>query len=114
MSQLPRVTHAFLDDAKVSDYLLNPNHSPQAAGKEKFFTAHGFSRAAVDQLKRALLDHARRNQISGALTTAFGEKYEVSCQLTTPDGRNPCVISVWIVEPPDLNPRFVTAYPNPP
>jgi hypothetical protein len=30
---------------------------------------------------------------------------EVSCSLVAPAGRNPCIISVWIIEPPDPDPR---------
>jgi hypothetical protein len=114
MSQLPGVANATLDDAKITRYLLNPGHSAQAAGKAKFFTDHGFSQSDWDELKRALLDHPWVNPVADQVKTRFGEKYEVSCSLVTPDGRNPCVISVWIVEPPDPAPRFVTAYPNPP
>jgi hypothetical protein len=114
MSQLPGAANATIDDAKVTQYLLNPAHSIRAAGKARFFTAHGFSRAKWEELKRALLDHPQTNAVTANATTLFGEKYEVSCSLVTPDGRNPCVVSIWIVEPPDLNPRFVTAYPNPP
>jgi hypothetical protein len=114
MSQLPGVANAILDDAKITDYLLAPSHSTLAAGKAKFFLGHGFSQRDWRELKTALLDHPQANPVTGQAKTPFGEKYEVSCSLVTPDGRNPCVISVWIVEPPDPNPRFVTAYPNPP
>jgi len=62
------------------------------------------------ELKKALLDHPRTNSVTKRITTPFGEKYEVSCSLVTPDGPNPCIVSVWIIEPPDPNPRLVTAY----
>ncbi|MBV9734399.1 MAG: hypothetical protein JO209_00715 [Acidisphaera sp.] len=42
--------------------------------------------------------------------TGFGIKYVVRCVLTTPDGRDPCVLSVWIDDAVG-RPRFVTAYP---
>ena len=114
MSQLPGVANATLDDAKITKYLLDPSHSTQAVGKSRFFTDHGFSPATWGDLKKALLDHPQLNSVSATASTRFGEKYEVSCSLITPDGRNPCVISVWIIEPPDPDPRFVTAYPNSP
>jgi hypothetical protein len=75
---------------------------------------HGFSPADAAALKQALLDHPVNNPVTRYFTTPHGEKFEVSCSLATPDCRNPCIISVWIVEPYDPNPRFVTAYANPP
>jgi hypothetical protein len=114
MTQLPDAANAVVDDAKITGYLLNPTHSISAAGKANFFLARGFSRQDWQELKRALLDHPQNNPVTDTTVTRFGEIYEVSCTLVTPDGRNPCVVSVWIVEPPNPNPRFVTAYPNPP
>lgn len=114
MSQLPNAAGAKISDEKITRYLLDPSHSPQAAAKANFFAAHGFSRTRWRELRQALLDHSRINPMTARITTPFGEKYEVSCSLATPDGRDPCIISVWIVEPPDPDPRLVTAYPNPP
>lgn len=114
MSLLPNAAGARIPDHKITRYLLDPNHSVQAAAKAHFFAAHGFSRAHWRELRQALLDHPQVNSVSARITTPFGEKYEVSCSLVTPDGRNPCIVSVWIIEPSDPDPRLVTAYPNPP
>jgi hypothetical protein len=114
MSLLPNAAGAKIPDAKISRYLLDPNHSVQAAAKVRFFEAYGFSRTHWRELRQALLDHPRLNSVTARIATSFGEKYEVSCSLATPDGRNPCIISVWITEPADPDPRLVTAYPNPP
>ncbi|HWB50183.1 MAG TPA: hypothetical protein VG651_13815 [Stellaceae bacterium] len=113
MTQLPGVATAVVADAKITGYLLDPAHSDQAAGKAKFFQAHGFSAADWMELKKALLDHPRANAVAVSATTPFGEKYEVRCSIATPDGRSPCIVSIWIIEPPDPGPRFVTAYPYP-
>jgi hypothetical protein len=110
MSQLPGVAGAILPDHKITKYLLDPTHPNGGAGKAKFFGSFGFSQANWLDLKKALLDHARANSVTKQITTPFGEKYVVSCSLITPDGRNPCIVSVWAIEPPDPNPRFVTAY----
>jgi hypothetical protein len=110
MRQLPGATNASVPDDK-SRYLLDPAHSLEAAGKSKFFTSLGFSDWAA--LKKALLEHPQVNQAGPPINTGYGDKYVVSCSLTTPDGRNPCIVSVWIIEPPDPNPRLITAYPNP-
>jgi hypothetical protein len=73
----------------------------------------GFTPGNWVELKRALLNHPQNNPVTSQATNPFGRKFEVSCSLVTPDGRNPCIISVWIIEPPDPDPRFITAYPNP-
>jgi hypothetical protein len=113
MSPLPRAASARLDDAKIRQYLLSASHSPQAAAKERFFTNFGFSASNWDELKNALLQHPLTNPVASRTTNAHGRKYAVSCSLRSPDRRNPCVVSVWIIEPPDPNPKFVTAYPGP-
>jgi hypothetical protein len=38
-----------------------------------------------------------------------GLKYEVKCTLRTPDGRDPCLTTIWTVER-GRPPRLVTAY----
>jgi hypothetical protein len=112
MNQLPRVANAIQDDRKVTQYLLNVVH-PTGAAKAKFFMSFGFSPAHWAELKSALLNHPLNNPVTSQSSTPFGQKFEVSCSLAAPDGRNPCIISVWIIEPPDPNPRFITAYPSP-
>jgi filamentous hemagglutinin len=112
MSKLPRVANAILDDRKLTHYLLSTAH-PTGASKGKFFISFGFSPENWGGLKSALLNHPQSNPVTNQESNPFGQKFEVSCSLVTPDGRNPCIISVWIVEPPDRNPRFITAYPHP-
>jgi hypothetical protein len=112
MSQLPRVANAILEDRKITQYLPNTVH-PTGAAKAQFFMSFGFSPANWAELKSALLQHPQKNPVTSQSSNPFGQKFEVSCSLVAPDGRNPCIISVWIIEPPDLNPRFITAYPNP-
>jgi hypothetical protein len=113
MRRLARAANATLADAKITGYLLDPTHSLQAAAKERFFRSFGFSRANWTDLKQALLEHPTTNPVVTGVTTPYGRKYVVSCSLITPDGRNPCIISVWIIEPPEPEPKFVTTYPGP-
>jgi hypothetical protein len=112
MSLLPNAANATVDDQKITHYLLDPAN-PKGAGKAKFFMSRGFTQANWGQLKTALLNHPQTNQVSSQTANAHGEKYKISCSLVTPDNTNPCVISVWIVQPADPFPRFVTAYPDP-
>ena len=111
MNQLPRVVNAILDERKITQYLLSTVH-PTGASKAKFFMSFGFSSGNWAELKRALLNHPLTNPATSQESNLFGQKFEVRCALVTPDGRNPCIISVSIIELPDPNPRFITAYPN--
>jgi hypothetical protein len=111
MSQLPGVANAILDDRKITQYLLSAVH-PTGAAKAKFSMFFGFSPARWAELRGALPNHPRDNPVTRQSSNPFGQKFEVSCSPVAPDGQNPSVISVWIIEPPDPNPRF-TAYPNP-
>ena len=111
MSQLARVANAILDDKKITQYLLSTVH-PTGASKAKFCMSFAFSPGNWAAPKSALLNHPLNNPVTSQTSNPFGQKFEVSCSLVAPDGRNPCIISVWIIEPPDSNPRFITAYPN--
>jgi hypothetical protein len=35
----------------------------------------------------------------------------LKCEIKTPDERNPCIVTVWIVENGQEVPKLVTAYP---
>jgi hypothetical protein len=114
MNRLPNVASATVADTKITRYLLDVSHSDQAAAKARFFEAHGFSLADWVELKKALLDHPQANEVAASATTPFGEKYEVRCSFATPDRRDPCIVSRFgLSNPPDPNPRLVTAYPYP-
>jgi len=61
-------------------------------------------------LGAALRDHPVNNPIESEQKTEFGQKVTVQCQISTPDGSNPCIRTVWMVEA-ETSPRLVTAYP---
>lgn len=94
---------------KLTHYLLDPSH-PKGGSKARFFSAFGFDRGAPDILARALLDHAATGRITGITTDARGWLYEVTGPLTTPDDRDPAIVTVWIVRHIGAA-EFVTAYP---
>lgn len=95
---------------KVSEYLLNATH-PRGASKAKFFLRFGFEIHRPDALAEALLTHAVdarceiRASIDGDRRTMV-----VEGPLSTPDGRDPSIRSVWQCVG-GLAWRLVTAYP---
>lgn len=95
---------------KVRKYLLNLSH-PDGGPKAKFFISRGFSEADWQILACALELHPIENNVQSTEANAFGAKFLVRCKLRTPDGRNPCVLTVWMIDGPGAA-RFVTAYPS--
>jgi len=110
--RLPDAESAVVPPAKVRDYLLDASH-PKNGGKAAFFERFGFSRAAFLTLADALRFHPIRNPLLETAPFEFGMKYVVRCSLLSPDGRNPCAQSIWIVEADDP-PRLVSDYPASP
>ncbi len=109
MSKLPGLLAIPVDDVKVRDSLLNADN-PQNSGKAGLFTRFGFSRERWAELAQALGRHPVVNDVVSIASSSHGVKYVVQCALQTPDGRNPCLRSVWIVQPGRPGPRLVTAY----
>jgi hypothetical protein len=104
------LTGCIVEDAKVTRYLLNPAHRI-GGPKSRFFQAHGFTLEDWEGLRDALLDHPLRNTVVQHLDTDHGRKFTVECNMVTPDGRNPCVRTVWLRPGPADAPVLVTAYP---
>ena len=91
-------------------YLLNHAH-PDGAAKARFFARFGYSDASLPAFVDALIDHAGDNDIAERAVSRFGTKYVVICNVKTPDGRDPCIVTVWI-DQGSGEARLVTAYPR--
>jgi len=108
--QLPNVYNAYVDDRKVRDYLLNPGH-PQNNGKANFFQSFGFSQQHWLILRDALHFHPVTNPVAKISPNQYGTRYTVRCSLLSPDGRNPCITTIWVINALTTAPELVTAYP---
>ena len=110
--RLPYAGQAVVHPNKVSDYLLSLAH-PEGRAKARFFLSYGFSVGDSEKLLLALLRHALSNEASLSKENKFGRIYLIEGPLVTPDGRNPLLRSVWILETGSNTPRLITAYPTP-
>ena len=108
--KVPNAHHARVDREKIADYLLSPDN-PNSEGKPGFFSRFGFSVDRWEIFAEALRLHCLRNDIAEEVETSFGIKYVVIGVIETPDGRNPSVKTVWLVDSENANPRFITAVP---
>lgn len=107
MSFVPNADRAIIAPARLECLLV------KNAGKAKFFRLFGFDPTQPRELERALRWHVRNRHYHSDLPTAHGVKYEVRCSAPSPDRRDPCIVTVWIVDAGQVAPCFVTAYPNP-
>jgi len=98
-----------VSEKKVRLYLLNIDHR-EGRPKARFFLARGFTDAEWWVLEQALRRHPVDNPTAAEEETEYGRKFIVRCQIQTPDGRNPCIRTVWMADA-GTEPRFVTAYP---
>jgi len=108
---LPNAEHAFIEPAKVRDYLLSPAH-PVGRFKAAFFVSLGYTQIEWERLRDDLLAIAGSGDAVPGQETGFGRKFEVSGMLTGPSGRSAEIRTVWIVANEGAAPRFVTAYPR--
>lgn len=110
MSHLPGAENLHVEEKKVTGYLLNLDHD-EGGSKARFFCDRGFVLPEREEFAHALRQHGKTQPVTEQETTRHGEKYVVECQLVSPDGQNPCILSVWIKE--GTKPlRLVTAHPN--
>lgn len=108
--KIPNNNQSFVADKKITDYLLSETHE---IGKFKadFFKRFGFDLADIDTFKDSLIQHSIDRDIEKTKNSDFGIKYELKCEINSPDERNPCIVTVWIVENGEELPKLITAYP---
>ena len=109
MIRLPNAATAVVPPEKIRDYLLAPGHAQNQGKAEKFFR-FGFRANEWELLAAALGQHAIANDVVKSQPSAHGVKFVVRCHLQTPDGRNPCIRSVWAIDWGKTSPRLVSAY----
>jgi hypothetical protein len=106
VTNLPAGDNLQIDPRKLV-YLLT-------SGKARFYTSQGFSPLRPFELDTALRVHPVRNQLEDISLTVHGVKFTARCSIPSPDGRDPCVLTVWTVDPGKIRARFVTPYASSP
>ena len=108
---LPNCQEAYIPNAKLVSYLLNHAH-PQNKGKAQFYKLAGYDLSTVDFLKNELRQLACTGSVTNEQANEEGTKYVVIGVINGANNRQYKLKTVWVVEPPENHPRFVTAYPN--
>ena len=108
---LPNKENSNVEDKKIKGYLLNLEHK-DGGPKANFFFRFGFSLEDIEPFRTSLLNHAINREVETLTEDEYGETYTLVCEIETPDSRNPCIKSVWIINKGEERPRLVTAYPE--
>ena len=107
---LPNAELATVDASKVTEYLLSSTH-PDGSSKAAFFMRFGFRAQSWEILATALRAHGKAYGVTQQTRSRFGVRYAVDGRITSPDGRNPRIRTVWLIEAGQTAPRLITAYP---
>jgi hypothetical protein len=108
--RLPNARLAVVDQAKITGYLLNPEH-PDNGGKAAFFAALDFHCSDWDTFANAPRRLALMADVTESMETVHGKKYIVDGELENPAAKGAWVRSIWIIDAGRDSPRLVTAYP---
>lgn len=109
--RLPRADRAIVDDAKVRDYLLSPEH-PVGRFKARVFTAAGYQPHQWQRLRDDLRALASSLDVTAAAPDAYGQRWVGSGTLIGPLGRALPIVVVWLIPSEGEPPRQTAAYPG--
>ena len=108
--KLPAGEAAYVPKQKIAEYLLSLNH-PIGYAKAIFFREIGYNDSNIELLEEALLCIARHAEVLEIEKTAYGSKYVLEGPIRSPLNMIRTIRTIWIVEPNQPRPRFITAYP---
>jgi hypothetical protein len=107
---MPNWEQAFVEPAKLEDYLLNFEH-PTGGTKARFLLSLGYRRDAWRLLRDDMLTQLANLDFVDEEITAYGHKFVIVGQLAGPVSTG-TVRRVWILLRGADRPRLVTAYPG--
>jgi hypothetical protein len=106
---LPEGEQAVVEDTKLLDYVLNPEHPIGRHHAMLFETLRGITRQNYEVLKAQLLRAASSVEVDAGKPSPFGQKFEMRFPVHGPLGTRP-VLAVWMREPTPVRPRLITCY----
>jgi len=107
---LPNADKAQVGHEKIIKYLLSESH-PDGRAKAVFFIKSGFTVKQWDVLAESLRKHGIIYPVVKTVKSEYGVRYCIEGPIETPNGSNPNIRTVWIVEEVCTKPRLITAYP---
>jgi len=110
MTGLPNSSTAYVEQKKITQYLLNLAHK-EGGPKARFFLSHGFTVEDWKGLHDALVAQGQGNPVVKVVESGFGKRYTVQCKCPAPSQKDPCIRSVWEIQTAGSPPRLITAHP---
>ncbi|MEX2219986.1 MAG: DUF6883 domain-containing protein [Phycisphaerales bacterium] len=107
--RLPNAEYAIVDDRKLLEYVLNPDHPVGRHHAALFERVLGVARTDAIVLRQALLAAAISAEATPGRPSPHGRKYETRFTMTGRAG-SATVLAVWLVETGTDNPRLITCY----
>ena len=108
--KLPNAESAIVEDDKVRDYLLSPDH-PIGRFKARVFNAVGYRHETWQRLRDDLIALAVAIEVELVHTNQHGQRWVGAGQLRGPAGLPLPVVTVWLIPSEGSPPRLITAYP---
>ena len=106
---LPNHSKATIDDAKLVNYVLNPNHRTGKHKARVLESVGGFTAKNYMSLKSAILDHIANAEAQICAEDSYGTRYNVDIALTGPR-RSYTLRTGWIIRSGEDFPRLTTCY----
>lgn len=108
---IPHSDSAFIPREKITEYILNLSH-PVGGPKARWFVGLGYHPESPEDLMEDLISALREGTSFTESASPHGVKYAVCGRLNAPNGSQPEIVTVWIIEHDSDELRFVTAYPD--
>lgn len=111
MALLPNYEKAFIDPAKIRDYILSQSH-PIGRFKAALFLKMGYAQENWKQLADDIANHHLPMEAEPLEKTRYGQKYAITGLIRVPNGKIVLLRSIWIILNGEDLPRFITIYPE--
>ena len=109
--KIPNSDRATIEPLKLTDYLLNPEHK-RGGTKAKLLIKCGYSQENWQQLETDIRSCHLPVDVDIIKETAYGIRYEISAELSTPMGRQLIVRTVWQIDTGTDFARLITLIPD--
>lgn len=99
-----------IDQAKLTEYALNPNHPVGGNKAQVFRSALGYDQTNAEALAAQLRAGVAQTPATPGVADAYGQRFTVDIPVTGPNGNTVLVRTGFIYDPGSTVPRLTTTY----
>jgi hypothetical protein len=107
--KLPNGANAIVEERKLLDYVLDPDHPKGCHHAALFRDLLGITAINWAEFRDAILAAVQTTEVVPGRPSAYGQKYEMRFKMTGPEG-DKTVLAVWLIANDDPRPRLITCY----